>query len=143
MDKDVIQLFLKQYISNFVTYELSPGICSIKDISKAVYAMSDHERTLKIEYDGIRMKTKLILTPFSEFFGKLRFDEKPFVISIFGFPAFWDYKLTNATHADSPGACTNQKFSNLSRIDKIHLKCDVIDGSVLNRLRQLILFSFL
>ena len=31
-----IQLFLKQYKSNFVTYELFPGIYTIKDISETV-----------------------------------------------------------------------------------------------------------
>ena len=30
----------------------------------------------------------------------------------------------------------------MNTIDKIHLKCDVIDGSVVNGLRQTILYSF-
>ena len=35
-----------------------------------------------------------------------------------------------------------KKNRNLGTRDKIHLKCDVIDGSVVNGLRQPILFSF-
>ena len=35
-----------------------------------------------------------------------------------------------------------KKFVNLSITTKIHLKCDVIDGSVVNGLRQPILYSF-
>ena len=49
LDEDDNQLILKQYNSNFITYELSPGIYSIKDISKVVYNMGDHKGTLRVE----------------------------------------------------------------------------------------------
>ena len=45
-------------------------------------------------------------------------------------------------HADSPGVYTSEKVLNESTIDKIHLQCDVFDGSVVNGLRQPKLFSF-
>ena len=64
MDEDDIQLILKQYSSIFVTHEVVAGIYSIKDFSEAVYTMGDHEGTRQVEYDDIRMKTKLILTRF-------------------------------------------------------------------------------
>ena len=76
LDKDEIQLILKQYNSSFVTYELSPRIYTIKETSEAVYTMGDHEGTIQIEYDDISMKTKLILTPFGSTFGTLISDEK-------------------------------------------------------------------
>ena len=37
---------------------------------------------------------------------------------------------------------TSEEFINLSTIDKLHLKCDAIVGSVLNAVRQPILYSF-
>ena len=86
LGEDVIQLILKQYNSSFVSYNLVPGIYSIKDISQPVYTMGNHEGTLKSEYDDIRMKTKVILTPFGENFGTLRFDERLFL----GFTPYWD-----------------------------------------------------
>ena len=89
LDEDDIQLILKQNSSNFVTYELSHGIYSIKDISEAVYTMGDHEGTLQIEYDGISMKTKLMLTRFGSTFGTSRFDEKFFFIISLGFTPYW------------------------------------------------------
>ena len=46
---DDIQLILKQYTSNFVFYELSPGIYSIKKFSGAVKTMGDREQRLQIE----------------------------------------------------------------------------------------------
>ena len=36
----------------------------------------------------------------------------------------------------------SQKFLNLGSTNKIHLKCDVIDGNVVNGLRQPILYTF-
>ena len=75
-------------------------------------------------------------------FGKLRFDDKSLFNKLSGFPGFWDYKSTNANHADSPGVYINEKFLSLSTIDKIHLECHVIDGSVVNVFQEPILFSF-
>ena len=42
--------------------------------------MSDHDGTLKIEYDDVTTKTKPILTRFVGNFGTLRFDDKSFLI---------------------------------------------------------------
>ena len=54
-----------------------------------------------------------------------------------------DYKPTNAFFADASGVYTSDKtILNLNTINKIHLKCDIIDGSVQDGVRQPILFSF-
>ena len=45
--KEDIQLNLKQYKSNFTTYETPPGLYSSKDISEVVFVMGDHVGTLK------------------------------------------------------------------------------------------------
>ena len=142
LDRDAIQLMLKEYNSNFVTNNLVPGIYSIKDISKPVYTMADHEGPLKIDFDEISKKIKLILTRFGSTFGTLSFDEKSFLNTLLGFTPYWDYKPTNAIHADSPGAYTSEKNLNLSKRIKIHLKCDVNDGGVVNGVRQPIPFTF-
>ena len=89
------------------------------------------------------MKTKLILTRFGATFGVLRFHERPFSNTLLKFPAFWDFKPTSAIDAYSPGVYTSDKSINLSTIDKILLKCDVIDGSVANGVRAPIRFSFI
>ena len=88
------------------------------------------------------MKTQLILTRFGGTFRTLRFDEKTFLKTFSVFTLYWDYKPTNAVHADSQGVYTSDKIFNLNTIDKLHLKCDVINGSVVNALRQPTLFSF-
>ena len=88
------------------------------------------------------MKTKPILTPFGSNFGTLRFDENSFFNTLLGFTPLWDYMPTNALHDGSSGVCITDKILNLSTINKNHLKCDAIDGSVRNGLRHPILFSF-
>ena len=59
------------------------------------------------------------------------------------FTPYWDYKPTNALHADSPGAYTSDKILNSNSVNEIHLKSDVIDGSVQNGVRHPVLFSFI
>ena len=142
LDEDDIQLILRQNNANFVTYELDPGIYTFEDLQEAVYPLGDHEGTLQIEYDDINKKTKLILTRFGSTFGLLRFDEKSFFHTLLGFTPFWDYKPTNAIHADSPGVNTSDKILNLNIINEIHIKCDCIEDSMVNSVREPILFSF-
>ena len=135
-------MILKQYNEKFVSYELDPGNYTIEDIQKAVYSLGDHEGTLQIEYDDLNKKVKLILTRFGETFGTLGFDKKSFFHTLLGFIPYWDYKPTNAIHA--PGVYTSDKIIlNLNTINKIHLKCDIFDGSFQDGIRQPILFSFI
>ena len=61
LNEDDIYLERKQCNSNFVTYEIPPGIYSVKDISEVVYTMGDHEGNLKMENADIKMKTRLVL----------------------------------------------------------------------------------
>ena len=71
LDEEDIQLILKEDNSHFITYELSPGIYTIKDISDAVYTFSGHTEIIESEYNDISMKTKIILKykDFRENFG--------------------------------------------------------------------------
>ena len=130
--EDDIWLGLKQYNAIFLTYELTSGIYTIKDFSDAVYNMSDHEGTLRVEDDDDAMKTKLILTRFGGTSGTLRFDKRSFFNTSLGFTPYWVYKPTNAIHADSLGVYTIDKILNLSTKKKMHSSCDVFDGSVVN-----------
>ena len=75
LDEDDIQLILKQYNANFVTFDLDPGNYTIEDIQKSVYPLGDNEGTLQIEYDALSKKTKPILTRFGSTFGTLKIDD--------------------------------------------------------------------
>ena len=142
LDEEDIRLILKQYNSHFITYELTPGIYTSRDISDAIHTFSGHSEIIQYEYDDINMKTKIILK-FKKFgLGTLRFDERSFFHTLLGFTPYWDYKLTNSNHDAIPGVYTSDKILNLNTINKIHLKCDCIDGSIQDGVRQPILFSF-
>ena len=134
--EDDIKLVLDEYNSSFITCELDPGIYTFKDISEALFNIIHFEHpgpsnVIDIEYDDITMKTKLVV---NSGIIAIRFDEKSFFSTVLGFTAGWDYKHYNKY--------ISQKIVNLSNTNKIHLKCDVIDGSVASGLRQPILYSF-
>ena len=82
LDEEDIQLILKEYNSHFITYELTPGIYTIKDISDVIQTFSGHSDIIQIEYNDISMKTKIILkyNDWRENFGlgTMRFDKKSF-----------------------------------------------------------------
>ena len=134
--EDDNKLVLDEYNSSFITCELDPGIYTFKDISEALFNILQSDcpgdcNVIVIEYDDIKMKTKLDV---KAGIIAIRFDEKSFFSTILGFTPGWDYKHYNKY--------ISQKIVNLSNTNKIHLKCDVIDGSVVNCLRQSILYSF-
>ena len=134
--EDDIKLVLDEYNSSFVTYELDPGNYSYREISEALFYILQSEypqsnSEILIRLDDITRKTKLIV---NSGIIAIRFDEKSFFSTILGFTAGWDYKHYNQY--------LSRKIVNLSTTNKIHLKADVIDGSVVNGSRQPILYSF-
>ena len=64
----------------------------------------------------------------------MRFDKKSFFYTLLGHDPYFDYKV--------PGVYTSDKILNLNTTNKNNLKCDCIDGSIQNGLRQPILYSF-
>ena len=134
--EDDIELVLDEYNSRFITCELDPGIYNFKDVSEALFNILQSDcpgdcNVIVIEYDDIKMKTKLDI---KAGIIAIRFDENSFFSTILGFTHGWDYKHYNKYNS--------QKIVNLNNTNKIHLKCDVINASVVNGLRQPILYSF-
>ena len=135
--EDDIKLVLDEYNSGFITYELQPGIYTFKDVSEALLNILQskypgYSNMIDIKYDDITMKTKLVVR---SGIIAIRFDEKSFFSTVLGFTRGWDYKHYNKYNS--------QKIVNLGSTNKIHLKCDIIKGSVVNGLRQSILYSFI
>ena len=147
LDEKDIQLILKEYNSHFITYEITPGIYSIQDISDAIQTFSGHEETIQLEYDDISMRTTNVLKFKKEkkkfALGTLRFDQQSFFHTLLGFSPYWDYKPNNSNHVLTPGVYPSDKINlNSKTIDKIHLKCHATDGSIVDGIRQPIFFSF-
>ena len=134
--EDDNKLVLDEYNSSFITYEISPGIYTFKDISKALFNILQIEypgpsNGIDIEYDDVTMKTKLVVR---SGIIAIRFDEKLFFNTVLGFTPGWDYKHYNKY--------ISQKSLKLGSTNKINLKCDCIDGSIQDGVGQPILFSF-
>ena len=147
LDEEDIQLILKAYNSHFVTYQLTPGIYTMQDISDAIKTFSGHEETIELVYDDITRRATIVLKFKDEkekfALGTLRFDKQSFFHTFLGFSPYWDYKPNNPSHVLIPGVYPSDKIIlSLNTIDKIHLKCDAIDGSIQDGVRQPILFSF-
>ena len=121
----------------FITYELEPGIYTFKDFLEALFCILQPEYEIfnnpnVVQLDHITMKTKMVVRPGII---ALKFDEKSFFSTILGFTLNWDYEHYNKY--------ISQKIINLSTMNKIPFKCEVIDGIALNGIRQPILFSFI
>ena len=91
---------------------------------------NDPAHSINIEVDDVTMKTKLVVM---SGIIAIKLDEKSFLNTILGFNPNWDFKHFNEY--------ISQKIINLSITNKIHLKFDVIDGSVVV-LDSLLFFSF-
>ena len=147
LDEEDIQLILKEYNSHFITYQLTPGIYTMQDISDAIKTFSGHEVTTELVYDDITRRATIVLKFKDEkakfALGTLRFDKQSFFHTLLGFSPYWDYKPNNSSHVLVPGVYPSDKIILiLNTIDKIHLKYDAIDGSIQDGVRQPILFSF-
>ena len=130
--EDDIKLVLDEKSSSSVTYEVDPGIYTYKDLSKALFNILQHEypssdSEILIRLDDITRKTKLVVRPGII---AISFDGKSFCSTVLG----GDYKHYNQY--------ISQKMVNLCNTNKVHLKGDVIKGSVVNGKREPILFSF-
>ena len=95
--EDDIRLVLDEYNSSFITYEITPSIYTLKDLSKVLFNIIQPEypgfsNVIVIEFIDVTMKTKLIVGP-----GTItkRSDEKLYFCSILGFTPHWDYKQCN------------------------------------------------
>ena len=127
LDEDDIQSTLKQIISKFATYELSPAIYTSKDISEVVHTMGDHEGTLQLDDDDITMKTKLILTLFGGNVGKYDLLKDLFL------KRYWGLHFIGIISLLMQFMLILQRSILLMKVqkknNKIHLKSDVFHGS--------------
>ena len=90
--EDDVKLALDEYNSSFITYEISPGIHTFKDISEALFNILQSEypgpsNVIDIEFDKITMKTKLVVR---SGIIAIRFDENSFFCNVLGFTQEWD-----------------------------------------------------
>ena len=107
--------------------QLTPGAYELVDINASVKQIineSYYDFIFNIIPDTISMKSVLTTSNPIHFNAKLN-------------------KVLGFTQRDyPPGTHTSEKPVMITTTDKVHLKCDCVDGSIVNDIREQILFSF-
>ena len=134
--KDVLDF---KYISTKrIGYSLDPGIYEVIDLNNTLKYILPDSVKVSITIHDIRLKSNLKINQ------TLLFTEKSFLNTILGFTRSHSYPLDDIEgfYQLIAGSYKSEKPINITGIDKIHLKCDCIQGSIVNGIRKPILFSF-
>ena len=136
---EIIDVLDLKYISTERSgYSLNPGIYEIVDLNNTLKHILPDNVKVNITIDDIRLKSNLKINQ------TLIFTEKSFFYTILGFTQSISYPLDDIDrfYQIIAGSYESNKPINITGIDKIHLKCDCIQGSIVNGIREPILYSF-
>ena len=136
---EIIDVLDLKYISTKRRgYSLNPGIYEIVDLNNTLKHILPDNVEISITIDDIRLKSNLKINQ------TLIFTEKSFFYTILGFTQSKSYPLdyTDGFNQLIAGSYKSETPINITGIDKSHLKCDCIQGSIVNGIREAILYSF-
>ena len=131
-------LDLKYIPTKSTGYSLNPGMYEVIDLNNTLnYILPDNVK-VSVTIDDTNLKSNLKTNH------TLIFTEKSFVYTILGFTQSQSYPLDaiDGFYQLISGLYKSNKPINITGIDKIHLKCDCIQGSIVNVVREPILYSF-
>ena len=119
-------------------YSLNPGVYEVIDLNNTLKHISPNNVKINITIDDIRLKSNLKINQ------TLIFTERSFIYTILGFTQSRSYPLKDIDgfYQLIAGSYKSDRPINITGIDKIHLKCDCIQGSIVNGIREPILYSF-
>ena len=136
---EIMEILDLNYIPTKRTrYSLNPGIYEVVDLNNSLkYILPDNVK-VNITIDDVRLKSNLKINQ------TLIFTEKTFFYTILGFTQSRSYPLDDIDgfYQLTAGLYKSDKPINITGIDKVHLKCDCIQGSIINGVRESILYSF-
>ena len=131
-------LDLKYIPTRRTGYSLDPGIYEVIDLNNTLKHVLPDNVKVNITIDDIKLKSNLNTNQ------TLLFTKKSFFYTILGFTQSRSYPLDDidAFYQLIAGSYKSDKPINITGIDKVHLKCDCIQGSIVNGVREPNLFSF-
>ena len=131
-------LDLKYIPTKRTGYSLNPGIYEVVDLNNTLKHILPDNVKVNITIDDIGLKSNLKINQ------TLIFTERSFFYTILGFTQSRSYPLDDidSHYQIIAGSYKSDKPINITGIDKIHLKCDCIHGSIVNGIREPILYSF-
>ena len=136
---EIIDILDLKYISTKrIGFSLNPGIYEVIDLNNTLKYISPDNVKVTITIDDSRLKSNLKINQ------TLIFTEKTFFYTILGFRQSHSYPLDDIDgfYQLIKGSYKSDKPINITGVDKIHLKYDCIQGSIVNGKRKSILFSF-
>ena len=136
---EIIDVLDLKYISTKrIGYSSNPGIYEVVDLNNTLKHILPDNVKVNITIDDIRLKSNLKINE------TLIFTEKSFFYRILGFTQSRSYPLDDIDgfYQLIAGSYKSDKPIDITGIDKIHLKCDCIQGSIVNGVREPILYSF-
>ena len=137
-DEIMNKLDLKYIPTKRTGYSLNPGIFEVVDLNISLNHILPNNVKVNITIDDIRLKSNLKINQ------TLIFTEKSFLYRILGFTHSPSYPLDDIDgfYQLIAGSYKSDKPINITGIEKIHLKCDCIQGSIVNGIREPILYPF-
>ena len=136
---EIINILDLKYIgTKRISYSIEPNIYNVVDLNKTLKNILPDNVKINITIDERKYKTDLKINQ------TLIFTNKSFFYTILGFTQSYSYPLDDIDgfYQLIPGSYKSEKPINITGIDKVHLKCDCIDGSIINGTREPILYSF-
>ena len=137
-DEIIDILDLKYTPTKRIGYILNTGIYEVIDLNNTLKYFLPDTVKVNITIDDIRLKSSLKINQ------TFIFSNKSFFYTILGFFQSHQGPLNDIEgfYQLSPGSYKSDKPINITGIDKIHPKCNCIDGSIVNGVREPILYSF-
>ena len=131
-------LDLKYIPTKRMGYSIEPNIYYVVDLNNTLKNFLPNNVKIDITIDERKYKTDLKINQ------TLIFTKKSFFYTILGFTQSHSYPLDDLEgfYQLIPGSYQSERPINITGIDKVHLKCDCIDGSIMNGTREPILYSF-
>ena len=131
-------LDLKYIPTKRTGYSIEPNIYNVVDLNKTLKNILPDNVKINVTIDERKYKTDLKINQ------TLIFTNKSFFYTIIGFTQSHQGPLNDIEgfYQILPGSYKSDKPINITGIDKVHLKCDCIDGSIMNGIREPILYSF-
>ena len=134
--KDILDL--KYIPTKGMVYSLKTGFYEVIDLSNTwKHSLPDNVK-VSVTIDDIRLKSNLKTNQ------TLIFTEKSFFYIFLGFTWSRSYPLDDIDgfYQLIAGSYTSDRPINITGIDKIHIKCDSVQGSIVNGVREPISNSF-
>ena len=137
-DEIIDILDLKYIPTKRMGYSIEPNIYNVVDLNKTLKNILPDNVKINVSIDERKYKTDLKINQ------TLIFTNKSFFYTILGFTQSHQGPLNDIEgfYQILPGSYKSDKPVNITGIDKVNLKCNVVEGTIVNGVREPILYSF-